>query len=605
VLVALVVGYLNTSLIEPYTTPRATADDTGAFLFYDAAEHVTTTERSFLLRRSTDGVHFDKAQRVEGQLRSVALLSDEHLVALFPDFLSVYARPRGLEREWSTASSADAIGFDADHVARLRGRLYAFGTQSKDGALRAARLEDEMSGARRAWRLAALDARVEKAAESPGPEATERNDDGTPIVPPPVAWSSAEDADGKLALFFRVQSPRPHVGLVIGEAFPGVVRLARFDGTSFVGSEVVTLEDDLAAFAAVAVKGDAASVGTEVHVFGARRADPEAKIFDYVLRGSRLEQVDAIPYKKGGLLEDRPAAHLAAFAEKGRIALFAQVGGSIRVAMKEGGHWRDWEDMARTPPEALGLVYLYIAGLLLLGAVMIVAGLWVLKERLTRGRGIDLDEATADRFVAEALGRGATAAEPLSAAREPEGQDEDEDATENDAPIHDRVVAFLIDLAIVCGILSVVHSAFQIELSVKPGEDPTRDLALFAWATLALLAYLTLCEAIFGRTPGKRLLGLEVKTTDGKTPSLVARLYRNLFRIELIFMGTVVQVPPLGSQPVGTIWIPMIALAVMLATPRAQRPGDLVAGTVVQRSRSARPPAAAAAAAEEEEESQA
>jgi uncharacterized RDD family membrane protein YckC len=70
-----------------------------------------------------------------------------------------------------------------------------------------------------------------------------------------------------------------------------------------------------------------------------------------------------------------------------------------------------------------------------------------------------------------------------------------------------------------------------------------------------------------GRTPGKRAMGLRVVRTDGAPVGIVESLARNVLRaVEL----------PLGYAP-GVL---MVAL-----TPRRQRLGDLVAGTLVVRER--------------------
>ncbi len=605
VLVALVVGFLNTGLVEPYTSPRVAADDHGAFVFYDTAERTSPSEHAFLLRRTQDGVHFEKAQRSDGQLRAAAVHSEERLVGLFPDFFSVYARGRALEREWSGSATADQLGFEPGHLARRGATVFAFGTSGKDGALRVARLDGETRPTRAGWGLTTLDAKLEHAAEPPGPEVAERSDDATPSVPAPVAWTSAEDAAGEIAVLFRVQRSRSR-DLRAGEPLAAAVRLARFRaderGAAFVGSEAVTLDEDLAAFAAVAcpVSASTGALTTEVHVFAVKKGDDEPRIIDSVLEGTKLRKVDSIPYKKGGFFEDRPAQALAAFAQPGRTVLFAQVGGSVRVAVKQDGRWGEWGDVARMPIEALALVYFYLGALLVLGAVMVVAGLWALRQRLRRVGARDLDERTAERFVAEALGprAPAVAAEPGARAPRPvEAESETPDPSENDAPIHDRLVAFVIDGLIVVGILWVLGSTFKIEL-MKPGEDPTRHFALWAWCGVAFLAYLTACEAFLGRTPGKRILGLEVKTTDGKPAPLAARLYRNLFRVEVIFIATMVQIPQVGEL---RLIVPAFTLAVLIATPRAQRRGDLVAGTVVQRAPD--PPRSEAAPRREEEES--
>ena len=70
-----------------------------------------------------------------------------------------------------------------------------------------------------------------------------------------------------------------------------------------------------------------------------------------------------------------------------------------------------------------------------------------------------------------------------------------------------------------------------------------------------------------GRTPGKRALGLRVVRTDGAPVGIVESLARNVLRaVEL----------PLGYAP-GVL---LVALS-----PRRQRLGDLVAGTLVVRER--------------------
>ncbi|CAN5646620.1 hypothetical protein BH24ACT4_BH24ACT4_13370 [soil metagenome] len=74
-----------------------------------------------------------------------------------------------------------------------------------------------------------------------------------------------------------------------------------------------------------------------------------------------------------------------------------------------------------------------------------------------------------------------------------------------------------------------------------------------------------------GRTPGRRLTGLQLFMEDGATVSLVPAAVRNIVRI-------VGFLPSLYS--VGAIAV--------LVTPRHQRLGDLAAGTLVVRSIGAR-----------------
>jgi uncharacterized RDD family membrane protein YckC len=623
-----IVGYLNTNLVEPYTGPRAVADDQGAYVFYDSADKdARLQDRSFFLRKTLDGRRYEKAQRVEGSLVSTAILNDEYLVCLFPDFFSIYARPRGLDREWSGAATPETLGFEPRLLARLGNHVYTFGTSPKEGTLRAARLESESSGSRTTWRLAPLEgAHVEKAAETPAPEAVERSDhpEEPTSTPPPPIWTAAEDGDGTLALLYRVARERAQEKgarspLRAGETPPGIVRIVRFDGTAFIGSragaapgsEIVALDEDLTAFAATAVSTSAsgtasvAPLTTEVLVFGTRRTDAEPEIVAFALEGSHLRELEKIPYKRGGFFEDRGVVSLAAVSQHGRILLFAQIGGAVKVIVKEGGKWGEWIDVARMPTEALALVYLYMGSLALLAAIMFISGIVALERRLReRLAPRDLDAETAGRFIAEALGERAPAAPaPLAARRLRVVPD---DAGENDASIPDRLVAFGIDASIVFGMFLVARQSFQIEVPQRANEDPTRVLAFIAWGTLAMLAYLAIFEGFFGRTPGKRLLGLEIRGIDGKPPSVLARIYRNVFRIELIFLATSIQIPLWSNEHAG-IPVPLIALLIMIATPRTQRPGDLVARTVVVRARD--PNAVgeadgdAAAAAEDEERS--
>lgn len=87
-------------------------------------------------------------------------------------------------------------------------------------------------------------------------------------------------------------------------------------------------------------------------------------------------------------------------------------------------------------------------------------------------------------------------------------------------------------------------------------------------------AYFVLCERLAGQTLGKRLLGIRVVGQDGRRPTLGAVVLRNLLRPPLLLPAAYV---------VGSI--------VLLVTPRRQRVGDLLAGTVVIEA--PRPPAAA------------
>ncbi|OYR57372.1 RDD family protein [Halorubrum halodurans] len=83
---------------------------------------------------------------------------------------------------------------------------------------------------------------------------------------------------------------------------------------------------------------------------------------------------------------------------------------------------------------------------------------------------------------------------------------------------------------------------------------------------VAYLGYYVAFEGAFGRTPGKRLLGLVVRDRDGSPCGLRAALVRNLLRV---VDGAVVY---------------LVGAVVVLLTDGDRRVGDHVAGTRVRRS---------------------
>lgn len=624
-----VYGVVNKNLLDAYHGPQAVADASGALVFYDdgPSRDARSPERSFFLRKSADGRKWEKPQRVEGALAGAALRGTGQLVCLFPDFFSIYDRDQKLERIWSGAT--EGMSFQPRTVERLGEDVYAFGTDAQ-GTLLAARLEPDPRAQVKAWRFAPVEgARLPKAADpATAPGATEPEREGREEAPlPPAGWSGAQDKDGTLALLFRVQRRGDRAkARASGEPVPGELHLARFDGKAFTAS--VTLDEDLAAFATTAVTSSGAiaqvassvagalaspkaqdspllagtaEVTTRVLVFGTRAKDQDPRVLCYVLEGSRLVEVESIPYKRGGFLrEDQSVQALAAVSLQGRILLFAQIGGAVKRIVYEHGKWGEWEDFARLPAEATALVYGYMGSLLALALVMVSAAAVALYRRVRDGlpalRDRDMDGATADALVASALGRtlptpvpvaGAPREAAAGAAASAESGEASTDRSEDDASIPDRIVAFLIDLGIVLSVAYLVRGWLDVDPVAYLNDDPVRTLAVLAWMTLGLIAYMAAFEVPFGWTPGKHLLGLEVRTLEGERAPALARLYRNLFRVELLFFATPLAIPVAADQHL-LVPVPLVALVVWVLTPRNQRPGDLVAGTVVQRSRPAR-----------------
>ena len=134
------------------------------------------------------------------------------------------------------------------------------------------------------------------------------------------------------------------------------------------------------------------------------------------------------------------------------------------------------------------------------------------------------------------------------------------------ADLGSRVAAFLLDICmLLAGALALgLVGGFLIGLpAIWGAAEAVVYLAIF----LLQWGYFLLFEGLTGgRTPGKRALGLRVIHATGESLSFQGAVLRNLLRV--------VDLQP-GVGVVGAVSI--------LATSRAQRLGDLVAGTIVVR----------------------
>ena len=82
---------------------------------------------------------------------------------------------------------------------------------------------------------------------------------------------------------------------------------------------------------------------------------------------------------------------------------------------------------------------------------------------------------------------------------------------------------------------------------------------------LIFLSYFVLCEAAFGATLGKAVMGLRVVREDGTPAGFGQVLVRNLFRFP--------------------VFVYLVAAIAVWTSPRNQRIGDRVAGTFVVKAR--------------------
>lgn len=138
------------------------------------------------------------------------------------------------------------------------------------------------------------------------------------------------------------------------------------------------------------------------------------------------------------------------------------------------------------------------------------------------------------------------------------------------APLTERSVAFLIDVAVVgAGVFLLVVTVGRLLLSWI-GEDRFLQLFLFSFVPLLMLvAYWAAAEYYFeGRTIGKHAMGLRTVRVDGDAPAFETYA----IRATMLMLDFVLSLGTLG----------VLAAA---ASPRRQRSGDRIAQTVVVRAR--------------------
>lgn len=135
------------------------------------------------------------------------------------------------------------------------------------------------------------------------------------------------------------------------------------------------------------------------------------------------------------------------------------------------------------------------------------------------------------------------------------------------APFAKRLLAWVIDFVIL-----ILYSVI-VKMSIASGPSPSSgDLSAqynISFLMLILytpaLVYHLLCELYMnGQSVGKRIMGLQVISEDGKRPATYQYLLRWLLR--MVDMG---------------LTLGFVAFIVSVATRKGQRLGDLAAGTLV------------------------
>lgn len=133
------------------------------------------------------------------------------------------------------------------------------------------------------------------------------------------------------------------------------------------------------------------------------------------------------------------------------------------------------------------------------------------------------------------------------------------------AGVGDRLIAYLIDL--------LLYIAYGVGLGVVMYKTSLLNFWSGAWVLvliLPILFYQLLCEIFMnGQSIGKRIRSIRVISLDGKQPTVGQYLIRWIFRIVDDMIGS------------GLVAIVCIALS-----EKAQRLGDMLAGTTVVRTKS-------------------
>jgi uncharacterized RDD family membrane protein YckC len=130
------------------------------------------------------------------------------------------------------------------------------------------------------------------------------------------------------------------------------------------------------------------------------------------------------------------------------------------------------------------------------------------------------------------------------------------------AGLGSRMIAWLIDSLIQLAVVLPIFLGVGAGNLAEGPELVVVSLVIF----LIVWGYYPIFEILWqGRTPGKRAQRIRVIRTDGQPASGAAILVRNLIRI------------------LDVILFPFLAVISMLVTSRAQRLGDLAAGTMVVR----------------------
>ncbi len=144
------------------------------------------------------------------------------------------------------------------------------------------------------------------------------------------------------------------------------------------------------------------------------------------------------------------------------------------------------------------------------------------------------------------------------------------------APFHRRFFALLLDLVVQFAYLLLVGKLLS---ALFPGWD-TEYWRVIVFM-LPFMFYHLICEvSMNGQSIGKKALGIKAMTAMGGEPSFSQYLIRWMFRI-IDFPILLIISASLGYINAVSLLFIFAGLLCVILTPRSQRIGDLVAGTIL------------------------
>ncbi len=152
------------------------------------------------------------------------------------------------------------------------------------------------------------------------------------------------------------------------------------------------------------------------------------------------------------------------------------------------------------------------------------------------------------------------------------------------AAFHKRFLAYLVDFILL--ILYMLSMFYLLYGGFRLGEE-SYGLVLLIWV-LPMLLYTMMSELLMnGQTVGKKIFNIKVVSLDGGEPTLgqymlrwFMRFYEWAFIVFFLFWG---------NFYLGLLWLMIggiTSVIIIAISPKSQRLGDIVAGTVVVETKS-------------------